>query len=93
MKKVMAVLRTVFLLFIFGFTVRALPMFGQQMTRTLDEQYSRCVSNFELAEHAAWYAIAWIAFETAMGWWLATRKPKGAPPGSKVATPPPTPAA
>ncbi len=81
MRKAMAVLRSLFLLFIVVFTLRALPLFGQ-MPRTFDEQYARCSSTLEQIQRAAWYAIGWIALETAVGWFLALRRPK-APPEPK----------
>ncbi len=77
MAKVMPILRSLFLVFIVGFTVRALPVFWQA-PRTFDEQYARCASNLDIVQRAAWYAIAWIAVETALGWYLATRRPKQA---------------
>jgi hypothetical protein len=88
MIKVLAVLRTLFLVFIIGYTVRAMPWWSN-VARTFDEQYARCSDALSLAIRAAWVAIAWIAFETAIGWWLATRsprlhvdvpKPRGEPP-------------
>ncbi len=75
MLKVMAVLRTLFLVFIVGTTVRAMPWFSS-VPRTFDEQYSRCSSAVSLLSRAAWLAVAWIALETIVGWWLATRPPR-----------------
>lgn len=72
MYKVLAVLRTVFLLFIVGYTIRAMPIFTS-VSNTFDEQYARCSASLNLVVRAAWLAIAWIAFETAAGWILATR--------------------
>jgi hypothetical protein len=94
MLKLLAILRTIFLVFIIGYTVRATPFLGE-VSRTFDEQYARCATGLGLLLRAAWIAIAWIAFETAVGWWLAARAaraklpvkvPKGgeppfAPPG------------
>ena len=73
MVKVLAAVRTVFLIFIIGYTVRAMPFFFTEVSRTFDEQYSRCANALGLVSRAAWIAIAWIAFETALGWWMATR--------------------
>ena len=81
-----AVLRTIFLVFIIGFTVRAMPWFTS-MPRTLDEQYSRCASQFDVTIRAVWLAIGWIALETLVGWWLARRRPRPAA-GAAPATPP-----
>jgi hypothetical protein len=75
MLKVMAVLRTIYLIFIIGFTARAMPFFTS-VSRTFDEQYARCSSAVSLLVRAAWFAVGWIALETAVGWWMATRRPK-----------------
>jgi hypothetical protein len=72
MIKVMAVLRTVFLVFIVVLTFRAMPWF-LEMARTHDESYARCTASVGLLSRAAWISVAWIAFETAVGWWMATR--------------------
>jgi hypothetical protein len=69
--KTMAVLRTLFLVFVTGYTVRAMPFWST--AKTFDEQYARCASDLGLASRAVWFAIAWIAFETLVGWWMATR--------------------
>ncbi len=83
MLKVLAVLRSLFLVFIVGYTVRAMPWWTN-VARTFDEQYARCSDALSLIIRAAWVAIAWITFETLVGWWLATRPPK-----LHVETPPP----
>ena len=75
MLKVLAILRSLFLVFIIGFTARAMPWFTN-VARTFDEQYARCSDALSLVVRAAWIAIAWIAFETAVGWWQATRRPR-----------------
>jgi hypothetical protein len=75
MIKALAVLRTIFLVFIVAFTVRAMPWWTS-VSRTLDEQYARCSDALAMLVRAAWIAIAWIALETAIGWWMATRPPK-----------------
>ncbi len=87
MLKALAVVRTVFLIFIVGYTARAMP-WATNVARTFDEQYARCSDALSLIIRAAWLAIAWIAFEAAIGWWLASRQSKlqrelpkgGAPP-------------
>ena len=96
MLKFVAVLRTLFLVFIVGYTVRA-------MTWTFDlptdsaQAYNLCRAGLSALRKAAWFAIGWIALETAVGWWLAARvartkltvnAPKGgeppfAPPGHR----------
>jgi hypothetical protein len=75
MLKALAVLRTVFLVFIVGYTVRAMPLFVNP-ARTFDESYARCADALNLVLRAAWIAIGWIAIETALGWWLAMRQAK-----------------
>jgi hypothetical protein len=88
MLKALAVVRTLFLVFIVGFTVRAMPWWTQ-VARTFDEQYARCSDALSLLIRASWIAIAWIAFETALGWWMATRRPKLPSPVPKGAGEPP----
>jgi hypothetical protein len=69
----LAVLRTLYLVFIVGYTVRAMP-FLTSVARTFDEQYALCSSSLHLLVRAAWLAIAWIGFETIVGWILARRR-------------------
>jgi hypothetical protein len=76
MIKVLAVVRTIFLVFIVGYTIRAMPFLFTGVPRTLDEQYSRCASGLDSVQRAAWIAIAWVALETAIGWLMATRRPR-----------------
>ncbi len=85
MLKALAVLRTLFLVFIVVFTLRGMPIWG--LTRTFDEQYARCSSSLGSLTVAAWLAIAWIALETAVGWWLATRNRGRAGPAPSSAAP------
>ncbi len=75
MLKVLAAVRTVFLVFIVGYTVRAMPWWTN-VARTFDEQYARCSDALGLVIRACWLAIGWIALETILGWWRATRPPK-----------------
>ncbi|HSN90426.1 MAG TPA: hypothetical protein VLS93_04295 [Anaeromyxobacteraceae bacterium] len=97
MIKALAVVRTIFLVFIIGYTVRAMPFFWSNVAKTFDEQYARCAEGLGLTLRAAWVAIAWIAVETALGWYLATRRPRapkeapppGIPPGEPPFAPPP----
>jgi hypothetical protein len=87
MLKALAVVRTLFLIFIVGFTVRAMPIFLNP-ARTFDESYARCADALGLVQRAAWIAIAWVALETAIGWYLATRRPKLSVPVPKGGEPP-----
>ncbi len=86
MLKTLAVLRSLFLVFIVVFTLRGMPIWG--LTRTFDEQYARCSASLGSITAAAWIAIAWIAFETAVGWWMAARRDRK----RAAATPPAKPA-
>lgn len=91
MLKALAVVRTLVLVFLIGYTVRAMPFFVNQ-ARTFDESYARCADSLSLVVRAAWIAVAWIAIETAIGWFLATRRPKipvAAPKGGEPPFAPP----
>jgi hypothetical protein len=87
MLKALAVVRTLFLVFVVGYTVRAMPWWTS-VAHTFDEQYARCSETVGLLMRAAWIAVAWIALETLVGWWLAARDrrrtalPAAPPPGS-----------
>jgi hypothetical protein len=85
MLKALAVVRTIVLLFLTGYTVRAMPLFIAP-ARTFDESYARCASALDSVIRAAWISIAWVALEVVLGWILATRRPKALP-----AAAPPTP--
>jgi len=86
MYKTLAVLRTVFLVFIVGYTV---------WTTTLAFGGTDIVAVAPHALHAAnratWLAIGWIAFETLVGWLLARRTPRR--PATARAAPPAPPRA
>jgi hypothetical protein len=73
MLKAIAIVRTLFLVFIAGYAFRAMPWYTT-VPRTLDEQYARCSGAVDMLVRATWFAVGWILFETAVGWWLATRK-------------------
>lgn len=91
MLKALAMLRTLFLVFVVGYTVRAMPWWSN-VARTFDEQYARCSDALALMIRAVWLAIAWVAFETLVGWWIATRGPKApamAKAGAPSSPPPP----
>ncbi len=75
MLKVMAVLRTLFLIFIVIYAFTSTP-WSLTLPANTAALYDKCrVSVYEL-QRAAWFAIAWIAFETVVGWFMATRQPK-----------------
>ena len=73
MLKVMAIVRSLFLVFIIGFTGRAMPWFST-VPKTFDEQYARCSTSVGLLSRAAWLAVAWIALETLVGWLMTLRR-------------------
>ena len=84
MLKALAVLRTLFLIFIVVFTLRGMPIWGtdQDLRRAV-----RALLGVAGLDHDRRLdAIAWIAFETAVGWWLATRQSRRS---SSAAAPPP----
>ena len=86
MLKAMAVLRTIFLIFIAGYGFRAMPWYTS-VPKTLDEQYARCSSAVDMLIRAVWFAVGWILIDTLLSWWLATRRRKEAaastaPPGA-----------
>ena len=85
MYKALAVLRTVFLIFIVGYTVRAMPLFTSVAT-TFDEQYARCSGALARLMYAAWFAVAWIAFETLVGWMVvrSRSRSRSLPPSPPV---------
>jgi hypothetical protein len=72
MLKALAIVRTLVLVFLVGYTIRAMPWF-MSPARTFDESYARCADALSLVLRAAWIAVGWIAIETIIGWLLATR--------------------
>lgn len=88
MHLVMPVLRTVFFVFIVGFTARALPLYWQ-VPKTFDEQYARCSSALGVLQQASWLAVAWILLEVIVGWALVRRRAAAAGAGASVAGPDP----
>ncbi len=73
MRLVMPILRTVFFVFIVGFTARALPLYWQ-VPKTFDEQYARCSSALGILQQASWLAVAWILVEVVVGWVAVRRR-------------------
>ncbi len=86
MYKALAVIRTAFLLFIAGYTLRAMPFF-YSVANTFDEQYARCSASLNLVIRAAWIAVAWITFETVAGWLLVSLSRPRAPKTPPAPTP------
>jgi hypothetical protein len=80
MLKVLAALRTVFLIFIAIYTVLRGTFF--QATE------AECPGALRSFQQAVWIAIAWIAFDTIVGWLLALRAGrKPARPGTEKLPP------
>ncbi len=93
MYKVLALLRTLYLVFAIGYTVRAMPV-PFTTANTFDEQYARCAASLNALVRAAWLAVGWIALETVVGWVLvrmADRRRRAQ--AARTATAPPPPAA
>ncbi len=68
MVKVMALLRTVFLVLVVGYTFWVMPfsiLFGSAHTQSVVAVSPDLVKS---VARAAWLAIGWIAFETVIGW-------------------------
>jgi hypothetical protein len=86
MLKALAVLRTIVLLFVAGYAIRALPW---GWSRTFDEEFARCTATRALAIQAAWLAIGWIALDTVLSWWIAMRRPRPELPGARGGGEPP----
>jgi hypothetical protein len=88
MPKVMAVLRTLFLVFIVIYMLVELPILAMMSgdSQNIDKDSVRRVAG------VAWVAIAWIAFETALAWtrvWLEARRAGKAKPGASPPVPAP----
>lgn len=68
MVKVMAVLRSVFLVFIFLYALKLLPL---ALLVSSDARRGEVMVPFTKVEAVAtvtWMAIGWVAFEVAIGW-------------------------
>ena len=85
MKKVVAVVRSLLLLVIIILAIASTPfeVFGSGDSMVPVRRIWKLVS-------ATWIAIGWITIETAIGWFMALRRPKG--PGASKDAPPAPPA-
>ena len=91
MIKALAVVRTLVLIFLVGYTARAMPWFFGLPTGSA-QAYDTCRNSLSLMTRAAWIAVAWVALETAIGWLMASRRPKlktDAPKGGEPPFAPP----
>ncbi len=75
MLKLIAVVRTVVLVFIVGSGIRATP-WSLTLPPNSATLYDKCRLSLSELQLTAWLAIGWIALETVVGWWLATRPPR-----------------
>lgn len=91
MLKALAVLRTIFLVAIAGYTAWSMP-WTTFVSQPIDVQYAQCSATLGRMVWAAWIAIAWIALETLIGWamssWQARKRPIGGAPPPRTAEPP-----
>jgi hypothetical protein len=83
MRKFFAVLRTVVLVLVLVMALISTPF---EVFGSADSMVA--VKGIRALVRATWIAIAWIALETGIGWLLALRKPKGAPPRGDAAAKP-----
>ena len=77
MLKVMAVLRTLFLVGLTGYLLWALPLGILLSGAATREAACFKVPDLEKVSTGAWLAVAWLALETILGWvrvWLAGRR-------------------
>lgn len=87
----LAVVRTVVLVFVVGYGGRGFFFLALHTPRTFDEQYSICAANNSILERAMGIAIAWLLIEAAASWIMALRARKvhrrapAAPPSAPVA--------
>ncbi len=86
MHLVMPVLRTVFFIFIVGFTARALPFYWG-MPGVYDEQIRRYKSAQEILRNGILLALAWILLEVILGWLAVRRRAAATPPPASPADP------
>jgi hypothetical protein len=88
---VLAVVRTVVLVFVVGYGGRGFFFWSLHTPRTFDEQYSICAANNSILERAMGIAIGWLLIEAAASWIAALRarrvhqRAAAAPPSPPVA--------
>ena len=85
MARTFAVIRTLFLVFIIIYTLATAPIaLWDSSTATVTIEALRRL------QRATWIAIAWIGFETLLGWVVVSfRKPRPATPPRRSAEQPP----
>ena len=89
MLKLMAVLRTAFLVFMVGYLLWALPLALMSSPEGKAGDISVKLNLVERVASVAWLALGWIALETALSWarlWNDRRK-KAAPMGGRPQAP------
>jgi hypothetical protein len=90
MAKALAVLRTLYLVFIVGYTIRALPLTLMWSSEARRGVLAVGLETVDQVARAAWLAVGWIALEVALGWarvWIDGRS------RAREAVPPATPGA
>jgi hypothetical protein len=89
MLKVLAWLRSLFLVFVVGYAlIFIVPRLLGSMTYS-NIALDRCVDLKSYLGKALWMTLAWIAFETAVGWWLAVRSGRKVAPAAPSTRPAP----
>ncbi|HTN54269.1 MAG TPA: hypothetical protein VML50_17800 [Anaeromyxobacter sp.] len=68
MNKVILVLRTAFLVFILYYAISATPVLIG-LPSDFGAAQEKWKAGYDATRNALWLSIAWIALETAAGWW------------------------
>lgn len=71
MLKALAVLRTIFLLGLVVYVVAWAMPWSTYVSDPIEVQYRHCSANLGRMSGAVWVAVAWIAFETIVGWMMS----------------------
>ncbi|BDG04866.1 hypothetical protein [Anaeromyxobacter oryzae] len=75
--RALTVFRTLFLAYLVYYTFRATPLI-MGLPENVTDPYPICKASNTALQKGIWMALAWIALETAIGWWWwsrASRKP------------------
>ncbi|ACG74684.1 conserved hypothetical protein [Anaeromyxobacter sp. K] len=92
MLKALAVLRTIFLLGLVVYVVAWAMPWSTYVADPIEVQYRHCSASLSRMSGAVWIAVAWIAFETVVGWmmsaWSGRRKGAARVPPPSSGEPP-----
>ena len=66
--KTLTILRTAFLAFLVFYAFRATPLI-MGLPQKVTDPYDICKASNDSLQKALWMSIAWITFETVVGWW------------------------